>query len=87
MTMILEQFIEALKPNDKIVYHSDNDNSTNAVLFLDDGIRLSVGVFDDEKEDAPVTFCLQHGEELLVLDALPLSEILEAFTEYIKNRP
>ena len=66
-----------MKVKDFLRYRNEDDKSTNVEFEFDGGLHLSIGVFDDEDEEA--VFTIFRNKELLVADALPMDKIVDAF--------
>lgn len=66
-----------MKVKDFLRYRNEEDKSTNVEFTFDGGLDLPIGVFDDEDEVA--VFTIFRNKILLVADALPMNEIVDAF--------
>lgn len=71
------QFESKMDVKDEHLYYNTFDSSTNIVFALEDNVTVSIGVFDDEPENA--VFCIHKNKELIVADSMTLSDLIQCF--------
>lgn len=62
---------------DNVSSYNDEDESIDTVLYLSNGLKLSISQFIDEDIESPVVFSIHRDKELLVSDELPLNDIVD----------
>lgn len=79
--MTLKEFIEEFESKmdvkDKLQYYGCEDYCTKVIFALDDDVTISIGVFDDEPENA--VFCIHKNKELIIADEMTLSDLIQCF--------
>lgn len=76
--MTLDEFIEQLKP-EKTYYDFHSTGFTNVFFTIKEDITLHVSIPDDNEEDDPVYFCLSDNDGPIVINSMPLKDLIEGF--------
>jgi hypothetical protein len=76
--MTLDEFIEQLKP-EKTSYDFQATGFTNVLFVISEDITLHVSIPDDNEEDDPVYFCLSNADGPIVINSMPLKDLIQGF--------
>lgn len=71
--------------NDNISMYNKYDESIDTIIFLSNGLKLSVSQFLDEDIDAPAVFSIHRGQALLISDAMPINEIIDTINSVVSK--
>lgn len=68
---------------DNLSSYNEYDNSIDIILFLSNGLKLSISQFIDEGFDAPVIFSIHRGRSLLISDEMPVEEMVNTINSVV----